>query len=79
MTWKDKPTYAQIETMHRLIEWQMTSAEAVDAVRWVRDHATRKEVCDEIGRLLTLRKAHKLDKAECFNSVIWDGYDGRII
>lgn len=75
---RNKPTYSQIETIYRWIQWHMPDAEASDAVHWLKEHATRKEVPVEISRLYKLYYSHKLDKAECFNSEIWSGYDGLI-
>ena len=48
MAWSDEPTYAQIETVYRWIEWHMPTQLASDAVHWLKEHATRKEVSDEI-------------------------------
>lgn len=76
MSWSDEPTYAQIETIYRWIEWHMPTQEARDAVNWLKEHATRHDVSCEIKRLGDLYHHHKLDKSECFNSDIWDGYKG---
>ena len=74
MAWSDEPTYSQVETIYRWIEWHMSNQEARDAVSWLKEHATRKEVSDEIKRLHDLYYTHKLSKADCFNSEIWEGY-----
>lgn len=78
MAWSDEPTYAQIETIHRWIEWHMTTQEARDAVHWLKEHATRKEVSTEIKRLHDLYYGHKLNKAECFNSSVWEDFKSKV-
>lgn len=75
MTWSDEPTYNQIQTIYRWIQWHMPNQEARDAVHWLKEHATRKEVSDEIKRLHDLYYGHKLNKAGCFNSGVWEGFD----
>ena len=74
MAWSDEPTYAQIQTVYRWIEWHMSTQEARNAIKWLKEHATRKEVSDEIKRLHDLYYSHKLDKAGCTSSSVWDGY-----
>ena len=74
MAWSDEPTYSQIQTIYRWIEWHMPTQEARDAVNWLKEHATRREVAYEIKRLGDLYHSHKLDQEECFNSPIWDEY-----
>ena len=75
MAWSDEPTYAQIQTISRWIRWHMTNKEASYASNWLKEHATRKEVSDEIKRLHDLYYGHKLNKEECFNSSVWEGYE----
>lgn len=78
MAWSDEPTYGQIQTIYRWLEWHMPTGEARDAVHWLKEHATRKEVSVEIKRLYALHYSRRLDKEECFNSEIWSGYEGFI-
>ena len=75
MAWSDEPTPAQIGTIYRWIEWKMTNLEAKKAMQWLRQHATRKEVSDEMTRIRNLKNEHKLTKEECFNSEVWADYD----
>lgn len=75
MAWSDEPTYAQIQTLFRWIEWHMPNDEAVKATHWLKDHATRKEVSDEMSRIRKLYNEHSLTKDECFNSSVWEDYD----
>ena len=74
MAWSDEPTYAQIETVYRWIQWHMPNQKASDATKWLKEHATRKEVADEIKRLHDLYHSHKLSKDNCFDSEVWGGY-----
>lgn len=75
MAWSDEPTYAQIQTLYRWIERHMSNDEASKATHWLKEHATRKEVSDEIKRVHDLYYGHKLNKEECFNSNVWSDYD----
>lgn len=74
MAWSDEPTDAQITTLFRWIEWHMSSEEASYAVKWLKQHATRKEVSDEMSRIKKLYDGHKLCKDECFKSSVWEDY-----
>jgi gamma-glutamyltranspeptidase len=74
MAWSDEPTYAQVQTVYRWIEWHMSTNEARNAVNWLKEHATRKEVSNEIKRLHDLYYGHKLDKESCTSSSVWEGY-----
>lgn len=75
MEQKNKPTYAQIDTIFRWISWHLSDKEASFAVHWLREHASRRDVSKEMNRLYGLYHGHKLNKAECFNSGVWDGYE----
>ena len=75
MAWSDEPTYSQIETLSRWIEWHMPDNERIKALHWLKEHATRKEVSDEMSRVCKLYHEHKLNKEECFNSSVWEDYD----
>lgn len=79
MALKNKATDAQIQTIYRWIEWQMSTAEARAAAKWLRDNATREEASKEIKRLYALYHNHSLTKEECFNSEVWKRYDGKLI
>lgn len=74
MGWMDKPTYAQIETLYGWMRWQMPTAEAQDAVHWLKENATRRQVSDEMQRVRALYVAHKLDRNECFKGSVWREY-----
>lgn len=73
MAWGDEPTDAQLSAVYRLIQWQMTTPEAREAVSWLGEHTTRQEVSNELGRLRELFGERKLDRERCFGSEIWDG------
>lgn len=72
----NEPTYSQIQTLYRWIGWHMSNDEARHAVQWLKSHATRREVSAEVKRIGDLYHSHSLDKAECFNSKIWERYEG---
>lgn len=75
MAWSDEPTDAQLTTLFNWIEWHLPTKEASYAVKWLKQHATRKEVSDEMSRVRKLYYEHKLNKDECFNSSVWEGYE----
>ena len=75
MAWSDEPTEAQIGTLYRWINWHMSTPEAQNAVKWLREHATRKEVSDEIKRVHDLYYSRKLNKESCFDSSVWEDYE----
>lgn len=75
MAWSDEPTYAQIETLGRWLEWKVADNDRRKALHWLKEHATRKEVSDEMTRVRKLYYEHNLTKDECFNSSIWEDYD----
>ena len=74
MAWSDEPTYAQVETIYRWIQWHMPNEEARNAAKWLQEHSTRREVSDEIKRLHDLYYSHKLSKDTCFSGSVWEGY-----
>ena len=74
MAWIDEPTYPQLQTIFYWFERHMSTREASHASKWLKKHATRKEVSDEMGRIKKLYDKHSLTKEECFNSSVWDGY-----
>lgn len=75
MAWTDKPTYSQLETIFRWFEWLMPRDEATGAVKWLEQHATRKDASEEIERMYPLFRARSLTREECFNSRLWDTYE----
>lgn len=75
MAWSDEPTEAQLNTIYRFIRWEMPNAEAIKAVNWLEERATRREVSDEIKRLKELYETRRLSFESCFESEIWEGYE----
>lgn len=74
MGWNDKPTKEQINALWRWMKWQMPTAEAKDALDWLEENATRKQVSDEMTRIRELYLSRKLDRTECFKGEIWQEY-----
>ena len=74
MAWTDKPTEAQINALWYWFKWAMPTAEAKDALDWLENNATRKQVSDEMGRIRDLRKSQSLTRKECFGGKIWEEY-----
>ncbi|MBQ3474456.1 hypothetical protein IJH24_03495 [Candidatus Saccharibacteria bacterium] len=74
MSWQDKPTKAQINVLWRWFKWKMPTAEARDALTWLEENATKRQVFDEIGRVKKMYDTEKLTREDCFSGSIWQGY-----
>lgn len=74
MAWSDEPTDAQIGALYHLIRWKMPNAEAIKALDWLKENATRRDVSYELKRVRELYIGHKLTKEDCFDSEIWEGF-----
>ena len=74
MAWSDQPTEAQLNLIFHWFQWNMTNNEASAATNYLKDHATRKEVSNEIQRLKELKDKRKLSEEKCFDSTIWKDY-----
>ena len=74
MAWSDEPTQAQLSGVYRLIEWTVPKETILEALEYLEEKATRREVSDEMGRLRSLYIDHKLDKSNVFASEIWEGF-----
>lgn len=75
MAWTDKPSEAQLGTIYSWIRWEMTNEQAQKAVAWLGNNANRKTASDEMQRLKKLKDNRKLNKAKCFESDIWEGFE----
>lgn len=74
MGWGDKPTKAQINALYLMIRWHMSTAEVNDALDWLEQNATRKQVSDELSRIRQLKMNRQLNREECFRSDVWSDY-----
>ena len=75
MAWDNKPTDAQLDRLYYWLSWRIPTPTARDAIKWLGEHATRKEASDEMTRIRELFKTRKLDQETCFASPIWDDYE----
>lgn len=75
MAWSDEPTDAQMSAIFMLIRWSIPTETAQDAVKWLAEHATRRDVSNEMKRLRELNIRHNLNASNCFESEIWEGFD----
>lgn len=75
MAWTDKPTEAQLGTIYGWIRWNMTNTMAQEAVAWLGENADRKAVSDEMQRLKKLKDSRQLNKTNCFESEVWEGFE----
>jgi hypothetical protein len=74
MAWIDKPTKAQINALYLMIRWHMSTVEVNDALDWLEQNATRKQVSDELSRIRDLKLSRKLDRDGCFRGEVWSEY-----
>ena len=74
MAWSDEPTDAQLNTIYRWFKWNMSTAEAIRAVNWLGEHATRREVSYEMQRIKRFYDTHSLGP-QVFDGDIWEGFD----
>lgn len=74
MAWGDKPTDAQINAVWHWFYWKMPTEEAKDAVDWLKQNATRKQVSEELGRLRELSLKHALNRDVCLSGEVWQEY-----
>ena len=75
MVWSDEPSDAQLNALFMLIRWTVPTKVAHDAVSWLSEHATRREVSDELGRIKKLNVTRNLSVLNCFESEIWEGFE----
>ena len=74
MAWLDKPTKAQINALWQWFSWKMPSSEAKDALDWLEQNSTRKQVSDEMKRVRELSMTHGLNRETCFSGEVWQEY-----
>lgn len=75
MAWSDEPTDAQLNAIFMTIRWVVPTPKAQEAVKWLAEKATRREVSDELKRLKTLNQTRNLSALNCFEGEIWEGFD----
>ena len=77
MAWSDKPTDAQLMWIYDWIriDARCGSDKASQAMNYLKNNATRKQVSDEMGRIRDLVNRRMIDGKNCFESKIWDGFE----
>ena len=75
MAWSDEPTDMQLGTIFSWLSWKVDRNTAQEAVKWLQNTATRRDVSAEMNRLRDLRQKNLLDASNCFTSEIWEGFD----
>lgn len=78
MAWSDEPTKAQLDRIYYWLNWEtrIATEKAKEAANWLGENATRKEVSDEMQRLKRLKDKKTLSLDNCFDSPIWEGFEG---
>ena len=74
MAWSDKPTDGQIGAWANLTQWALPLDVQGLAIKWLREKADRRQMSDEMGRVRELYIDRKLDKINCFDNGLWDGF-----
>ena len=74
MVWGEKPTEAQLNALFYWFKWEMSSQEVTDALKWLENNATRKQVSEEMNRIHDLKHSRKLNREECFKGDVWKDY-----
>ena len=75
MAWSDEPTPAQLGAVARLIQWEVDRDTNARAIKFLEEHATRRELSTELTRLRNLYIDRKLTKEKIFESPIWEGFE----
>ena len=77
MAWSDEPTEEQLNAVYRFLDRHssLQRDKALAATNYLKEHATRKQVSDELGRLRKLSIERKLNRDSCFDSAIWEGFE----
>ena len=74
MGWADAPTKPQLSALSSMISNKTVGVkreEIKEAMDWLKEHATRRQVSDEMGRI---RLEKSLTRDEVFGSDIWVKY-----
>ena len=74
MAWSDEPTHLQLGTIYSWFRWILSIDEAQEAVAWLEQNATRREVSFEMTRLKGLKDKGLLNANNCFESEIWEDF-----
>ena len=75
MAWSDEPTDAQLNAIFTTIRWTVATPVAQEAVKWLTERATRREVSAELKRLKELNQTRNLSALNCFEGEIWEGFE----
>ena len=74
MAWSDEPTDMQLGTIFSWLSWKVDRQTAQEAIKWLQNTATRRDVSAEMNRLRDLRQKNLLNASNCFESEIWEGF-----
>ena len=75
MSWKDEPTYAQLETISRWLKWRLPTPIALAATQYLKTHANRQETSKEMQRIKKLYDTHTLNEETAFSTPIWRNFN----
>lgn len=74
MAWDDKPTRAQLSYIRQWGNWVIPSQELSDALAYLENNCTRKQVSTEMGRIRLLHGSRKLTKQNFYDADIWKNF-----
>ena len=75
MAWSDEPTDNQINALFNLVRWEISREEMPKMEAYLKEHATRRELSNELGRLRDLKIERKMNRDVAFAGDIWSGYE----
>lgn len=77
MAWEDKPTYLQLNTICRWLNYETkfptSDLQRVD--KYLQTHATRGQLRSEMARLKYLKDNGRLDIDNFFDSELWKEFE----
>lgn len=76
MSWNDKPTDNQLNAIFNFIDWRagMSREKTLAAIDYLKTHATRRQVSNELGRLRELYIHHRLNRDNCLTGEVWEDF-----
>lgn len=75
MAWSDEPTDNQINALFNLVRWEISREEMPKMEAYLKEHATRRELSNELGRLRDLKIERKMNRDVAFAGDIWSEYE----
>lgn len=75
MAWSDGATMSQIGAWFNMVKWELKVGEEVTTGDYLKAHANRRQMSDELERVRGLKIARRLNRDNLFDSPLWDDYE----